>query len=162
VLLNLDYICAVFWRSLLFLLSFFLYAIVLQAKKPKGLYEIAKPKKTMVTYTRKREALDLIVITLFTNVPVNNKYTTSVQKHWLHIYNQDWATRTPIKKIKILVNITICIRCGVQPIDRRIVLFLSRWFWINISKIMKTFVDRWKKERKKANKGSLLHWCTGH
>jgi hypothetical protein len=59
----------------------------------------------------------------------------------LHIYNEDWATRTPLKTFKIIINITICIRCGVQPIDRRIVLFLSRWFWININKIMKTFID---------------------
>ena len=66
----------------------------------------------------------------------------------LHIYNQDWATRTPLKTFKILINITICIRCDVQLIDRRIVLFLSRWFWINISKIMKTLIDRRKKKRK--------------
>jgi hypothetical protein len=80
----------------------------------------------------------------------------------LHIYNEDWETRTPLNTFKIIINITICIRCGVQPIDRRIVLFLSRWFWININKIMKTFIDIWKKERKKTNKGFFLLWCTGH
>ena len=68
----------------------------------------------------------------------------------LHIYNQDWATRTPLKTFKILINITICIRCEVQPIDRRIVLFLSRWFWINISTIIKKHLQI--HERKKGRK----------